>query len=226
MARIKLSPLIASINGKVGMSVFQDGKSGTILRQKAIPRNRNTASQVYKRSILNVVKSKWQNLSTAQKNSWIALTNFMQKKQKKNATKVLTPYELFVQYNFIRVQADTAELLLTTLETDVIFDFYIEVDTLTSVLFKLYLETQSQNLNAYTSVYISKAVRSSSALPKSSVRYIFSYFEIGNTFDLTTEYINLFGTLPEAGQKVLMKFVAFSPNSGWLSKVVYKELTF
>ncbi len=224
MARIKLSPIIASINGKVGNAVFQTGKSGTILRERVIPRNRNTVLQRQKRNLLQTTKSEWQTLSTDQKNSWVALAAFMLKKQKHSATRSLTAYELFIQSNFIRNQSEIPSKLLTTLETATIISWYQEVDTLTALSFKMYLETSTQGAVTYSAFYISKPFRQSSAIAKSSVRYIDSIYDNFGTLDLTDNYKSLFGSLPVSGQKVLIKRVAFLPNSGWISKVYYEEI--
>lgn len=225
MARIKLSPIIASINGKLGNAVFQGGKSGIILREKVKPRNLNTTKQVASRNRLSTVKSSWQNLTSAQRDSWISFASFYQKKTKHNSTKVLTAYELFIQHNTIRIQGDFDILLLTTF-------FITSVDkTLqslnlvspTELRYNLDIVPEGEVDNAV--VYISKPFRQSANIAKSEVRFILAQAnEIGN-LDITSAYLDLFKRLPESGEKVLIKTIGFSETSGWISKPNFEEIT-
>ena len=223
MARVKLSPIISSIKGKLGNSVFQGGKSGIILREKVIPRNRRTQLQIQKRALLQATKSEWQELTTTQKDSWTALANFMKQKQKNDATKVLTPYELFIQSNFTRNQADIPTIQQTPLETATIVAYYQEVSNLTPTKFEMYLETRAQGTKTYSSLYLSRPFRQSAAISRSEVRYIDTIYDSYGDLDITAKYLSLFGTLPISGQKLLLKRVSFLPDSGWISKVYFEE---
>lgn len=223
MARIKLSPFISSINGKLGNAVFQAGKSGIILRQKVKPRNPQTQSQSFARNRLASVKALWQNLLSSEKDTWISFASFFKKSSKNNTTKFLTPYELFIQANTIRIQGVFDPLLSTTLETQsvesVSASAFLQVDN----LLRIDAEVSPAVIIKYKAVYISKPHRQSASIAKSEVRFIFAGPNDGSIIDITDSYLKLFNTLPNVGDKVLIKAIGFLENSGWTSKPTYIE---
>lgn len=226
MARVKLSPIISSINGKLGNAVFQGGKSGIILREKVKPRNLNTAKQVAARNRLSTIKRVWQNLTTTQKNSWLSFASFYLKKTKFNSTKVLTGYELFIQYNTVRVQGDFDPLETTTFETTSIdlveIDLSLPISTQLTVQIDIIPEDEVDNY----ALYMSKPFRQSSSIAKSEVRFIKSNPNPQTTLDITQLYLDLFARLPVVGEKVLVKTIGFSSTSGWNSKPNFQEKSF
>lgn len=224
MARVKLSPVITSINGKLGNAVFQGGKSGIILREHVIPRNANTQLQRKARGLLNSVKSEWQGLGTAGRNSWIAFASFVQKKQKHNNTKSLSPYELYIQSGYLHNQGDYTSAFITSLETAAVVSFFTDIQTLTSVLFIIYVEITVLTGDVITSIYLSRPYRQSAAIPKSSLRYVATTAINGDSLDVTDKYLELFGTLPVSGQKILVKRIAFLEFSGWVSNEFIEEI--
>ncbi len=225
MARVKLSPIISSINGKLGNAVFQGGKSGIILREKVKPRNLNTAKQVAARNRLSTIKRAWQNLNTTQRNSWVSFASFYQKKTKFNSTKILTAYELFIQHNTIRLQGDFDILETTTFEvtsTDLFeIDLSLPISTQLTIQVDIIPEDEVDNY----AVYISKPFRLSASIAKSEVRYLISGANPQATLDITQLYLDLFARIPEVGDKVLVKTIGFSELSGWNSKPNFQELT-
>ncbi len=225
MARVKLSPIIASINGKIGNAVFQGGKSGIILREKVQPRNRNTTKQVQARNRLSTIKRAWQSLNTTQRDSWISFASFYQKKTKHNSTKILTGYEVFMQHNSVRYQGNYDILETTTFEVYSIdlVDAYLSLPIPSQLNFEVAIVPEDDVNNV--AVYISKPFRQSSSIAKSEVRFILSQANPIELTNITSLYLDLFQRLPQSGEKVLLKIVGFSNTSGWTSKQNYQEIT-
>lgn len=224
MARIKFSPLISSIKGKLGNAVFQGGKSGFILRTKAQPRNKNTASQVKARGRMIQVKTLWQNLTTLEKNSWIAFANFYRKTTKFNSTKILSAYELFIQYNTIRLQGDVTPLLTTNFSVFTVDFFDINLKIWYGNDLLLSVEAIGFPTGEKIAVYLSEPFRESSAIAKSKLKYIATGSNDISDLDLSTMYVDLFKRLPSVGDKVLIKIIAYSSFSGWSSKPYFEEI--
>jgi len=224
MARVKLSPIISSINGKLGNSVFQGGKSGIILREKVQPRNRNTTKQVQARNRLSTVKRAWQSLSSASKNSWISFASFYQKKTKFNSSKILTAYEAFIQHNTVRYQGNYDILETTTFEVWSVdfIDQHLTKPLPTQLNFNCAIVPEDDIDNM--AVYMSKPFRQSASIAKSEVRYILSNANPIESTNITDLYLALFQRLPQSGEKVLIKIVGFSQTSGWTSKPVFEEI--
>jgi hypothetical protein len=223
MARIKLSPLITSINGKLGNAVFQGGKSGIILRQKVTPRKTDTSKQVAARNRLATVKSTWQNLNDTQRDSWISFASFYQKKTKFNSTKILTPYEVFMQHNTIRYQGDYDILEQTTFEVTSVDMVDIEIYFDSPIILMLSLAMVPEDFIDNVAVYITKPFRKSAAIAKSELRFLTAELNPIQDLDITSKYLDLFKKLPELGQKVLVKMIGFSETSGWTSKPNFEE---
>lgn len=224
MARIKLSPIISSINGKLGNAVFQGGKSGLILREKVQPRNRNTTKQVQARNRLSTIKRAWQNLNTASRDSWLSFASFYQKKTKHNSTKVLTAYELFIQHNSIRFQGDFDILELTTFEVFSVDLTDVNLVLTTPIQLKMDLAIVPEDDVDNVAIYISKPFRQSASIAKSEVRFILSQLNPLELTDITALYLALFQRLPQSGEKVLIKSIGFSQTSGWNSKPNFQEI--
>lgn len=224
MARIKLSPLISSINGKLGNAVFQGGKSGIILREKVIPRRRDTTKQVIARNRLSSTKALWQNLTTTEKDSWVSFANFFKKSTKNNSTKFLSAYELFMQANTIRLQGSFDPLLETTFQTEALESVQFSMFRQAGDLLKSDLEISPADVIEYRVLYASKPHRQSASIPKSEVRFLKIAVNDGTIMDITTEYLDVFKTLPSVGDKVLLKGVGFLFNSGWTSKAQFEEV--
>ncbi len=219
MARVKLSPIISAINGKLGNVVFQENKSGIILRERIKPRNPNTAAQVASRSRLASVKTAWQVLTTANRDSWIALAQFFNKKTKFNQQKSLTAYELFIQHNAVRDQGNFDILENTTLFVDNVDAFTAELRITVGGLLNIELEAIGMDFTSNIAFYLSRPFRASASIPKSELRFIGTFVNDGSTNDITTKYQELFKTIPTPDQIVLVKMVGFAQESGWISRV-------
>jgi len=62
------------MSGKLNGSVAVRGKGGDYIRNRVIPTNANTPSQVVVRQLFAVVSKLWSNLTEAQRNSWNSAT--------------------------------------------------------------------------------------------------------------------------------------------------------
>lgn len=225
MARVKFSPIISSINGKLGNAVFQGGRSGAILREKVKPINRKTEKQVAARNRLSGIKAIWQGLTTTEKDSWISFANFFKQSTKHNITKFLSAYELFIQANTIRTQGPFDALLETTFQTEALEGGEAEVRLFADNTLRVDLAISPQTVITNGALYVSKPFKQSQHIAKSEVRFIQTYLNDGGFLDITDIYLNIFKRLPQAGEKVLVKGIGFLDNSGWTSKPLFLEDT-
>jgi hypothetical protein len=225
MARIKLSPIISSINGKLGNAVFQGGKSGIILREKVKPRNLNTPRQVQARNRISTVKATWQNLNESQRNSWIGFAAFYKKKTKNNSTKTLSAYELFIQHNTVRVQGNYDILETTTFELTTLQLTEVAVSIALVGQITIKVDMVPEDFIDNVAMYISKPFRQSANIAQSEVRYVATSKAFDNALNITDIYLSLFGRLPQVGEKVLVKAIGFKDLSGWTSKPNFQEKT-
>lgn len=224
MARIQTSPIITSIKGKLGNSVFQTGKSGIILREKVKPNDRKTEDQIKARIRLHAIKSFWQNLTSAQRNTWIALSDFMKQKQKNDATRILSPYNLFMQSNIVRNLVFNTEQLTTSLDVPTVLGYNTEIDYPINPSFTWLVDTSITGGTATTAFFISKPYRQSATIPNSAVRYATYFDENFQSRNIADFYTNKFGILPVSGQKVRIKLIAFYEDDGWIGTSFYMDV--
>ncbi len=223
MARIKLSPIISEIKGKIGNIVFQGGRSGIIIRERVVPRNRSTPAQTRSRTILTRVKGAWQTLTTTQRSQWLSLASYFNKPTKFNAQKVISAYELFIQHNTIRIQGNYDILESTTSEIQTVTQTNITFQLRNDgrILFDAGISPIDDIDNI--AVYISRPFRGSAAIPKSEARFFISSSNEIETRNIAEEYLEKYNVRPVAGQKILFKIVGFQTNSGWVSKPFFIE---
>lgn len=72
MARIAFNPMAEEITGKLAGSVFQDSYFGMQVRGLPRPRNPRTPYQQLRRGDFRFLSAGWRNLTTSEKNTWIA----------------------------------------------------------------------------------------------------------------------------------------------------------
>jgi hypothetical protein len=113
MAKIKLSPLLTSISGSVAGSTFQRSLGGHILRSKPLKRNVLSEKIQISKAYMSQVIAAWHNLTSAQQTAWYQYANFSPFGQKKEKSRALSGYNLFVKYNCIRLAAGLSILNAT-----------------------------------------------------------------------------------------------------------------
>ena len=113
MARITMSALISDISGKVNGSVFQRCQSGLIMRNQGGKINSNGVRSNLHKNGLSSVQSAWQTLSDTERLLWQTYAVWLNKKQKKNPSKIINGHQLFININSIRYDLAVNNFLFT-----------------------------------------------------------------------------------------------------------------
>jgi hypothetical protein len=99
MTRVKLSAHITDLSGSTSGTTFQRGLSGTIMRNRPNPVNKDTLSQQSLRSINKIIYLSWQSQSPSFRQTFNTFAQFLQVPQKNNTSKILSGYSLFYKIN-------------------------------------------------------------------------------------------------------------------------------
>jgi hypothetical protein len=99
MALIKLSTGFAQISGKIGGTVFTKQKSGQIMKTNAYSLPQFSIRQSAQQARISLVPSRWQLLTTAEKNDWNTLALDYPYTNKVGDTAYYSGYALFLQFN-------------------------------------------------------------------------------------------------------------------------------
>jgi len=105
MARVTLSPFFTSIQGSVGNATFQKSQGGYILRTKPLAPASLSESQYRAKRYLRLVQKAWYDLSDTNRNKYINYVKLRPALMRKNRSLHLSPYNLFLRYNLIRLHA-------------------------------------------------------------------------------------------------------------------------
>lgn len=215
MARVKYSPIIDSINGKIANVVFQDGKAGAIVRNRVVPANPNTAAQANARGILSLISKSWAALSDAQRTSWDTAAASPEWRQTNAYGEgfQLSGEQLFIKLN--SVIEFVQESTLTSPPSKATFDS-ITIGALTAAagtpaLSLAFSGTLSSNFqfNILASPQVSQGNMSSKSVRFSSINTTSGTTPI----NLLSAYTNKFGTLV-AGKKIFVKLEIISDLTG------------
>lgn len=70
MGKVKYASFIQDVRGLVGDAVFQKNKAGNTIRERVVPVNPRSSSQVAVRSNLSVLSKAWSGLTDSQRSQW------------------------------------------------------------------------------------------------------------------------------------------------------------
>lgn len=215
MARVKYSPIIDSVNGKIANVVFQDGKAGAIVRNRVVPANPNTAAQASARNILSSVSKAWAGLTDAQRGAWDTAAASSEWRQTNGYGEgfQLSGEQLYIKLN--SVIDFIQETRLTTPPSKATFDS-ITLGALTAAAGTPALSLAfSGTLSSNFQFMISASPQVSQGnMSSKSVRFSNINNTTGTTpLNLLTAYTTKFGTLV-AGKKIFVRMEIASDLTG------------
>jgi hypothetical protein len=98
MARIKLSPLLASIRGSIGSLTFANSQGGYVVKAKPLNLNRKTAFQLKTRNYLSHARNTWHSFSDEKKSEWSNMAAIAAARQKNDRRRSMSGYTYFMKY--------------------------------------------------------------------------------------------------------------------------------
>ena len=216
MARIKTSGLITDIRGKVGGSIFQGFKGGISIRSSITPINKLSQIQLRTRQITSELQDAWRDLTAVQRQLWELYTQNILVHQKHNNQKSISGHQFFLKCNHYRVQYG-----LTPFNEPNIGQAILENATYTiyRTSNKIFIKANRNFTPAdeFIVFYITQPLNNSIHNRDSILKLIKLTTTLNDTFDITSYYLELFGSLPNVGDWVLIKSAVASNISGLLT---------
>ncbi|MEE8209004.1 MAG: hypothetical protein V3T88_08665 [Nitrosomonadaceae bacterium] len=213
MAKVKLSYLVSDIRGKIGGTVFQQSRGGLIIRNQPGKINRNSNRDTTSRNVLNSVVANFDRLSVSNQLVWTRFVEFSELKQKRTKDLFVSGRDAFIKFNYYRLRY--AFPILTTPEfvkcvaTPVTIDISTTGAVLTITTSRAMIPAEEFIILSLTNVY-----RSAVNNPGSAFKLIVFATTATNTFDVTAEYLAIFGITPQPGQRIFMQYTNASLQSG------------
>lgn len=156
MAKINLSSLLSHIGGSVGSSTFQNTKHGYIVRNKPIPRNPETSSQLLNRNIFAQLSIAWANADQTTRNYYENAYKTSVWKGEMSKKAVTSARQLFIAFNYFRLYNNYT--LLTSFTAPISYSFrpqlFVAVES-GKLLFWSYPIGASDENNIMFNVYVS-----------------------------------------------------------------------
>lgn len=205
MALIKLSGVASQIQGKVGGSVFQTGKSGQILRNQPRPTNSNSYLQNRIRNITYYLQNRWRNLTVAQRTEWDLWAKWLKVEQNNISGRFIDGQQAYIRTNFYRYFYNE------TILDNPVFQPY-DHDPLTIYLqrfagfFFVVTDDINLDLTSYLIISVSLKINPSINNPGNRMKLIYHQLTHAVSQDIQLEYYNIFGMLPNTNDYVFVKW--------------------
>lgn len=103
MARVMFTAIVADIKGKLSGSVFQGGRTGTIIRNNSYGGGRKTDRWAQRRATLGYLSAYFRDLTSLQKNAWTAFGGGVTSFGPFGGTHNLTGQQAFIKCNANRL---------------------------------------------------------------------------------------------------------------------------
>jgi len=204
MARIKPSVVVADIRGKIQGSIFQASNAGLVLKSNRKRVNKNSLSQSLVKSITAALQSQWQQLSTANRDTWNAFATFAKIQHRNNAAFFINAQQAFIKINAIRIRYGLAILnppdFSKCVTLSVSFTVALNGAALELTASRL-IDSSVEFVVCFITVPVSAAINN----PGSRFKILVFTTTTDTTFDITASYIAVFGRAPVPGETIFTR---------------------
>ena len=203
MARIVYSGLVTHISGSVGGSTFQRNGYGFSIKNKPLISKPLSREQMLRQSLLAQVVSSWNNLQNSDRSTWNAFAASYPQYANHNNNSRLNGYNLYSKINFFNLLSGNTFMNSPSM-------VWYSPDALTPSLYiwhgSFFIQTEfaTSEGNYIVLYFISRIQRSGTNFIGTKTRLLFSDFSNTNSFNITSLYNNLFGSVPIAGDRLFL----------------------
>ncbi len=213
MARVTYGALVTQLRGSIGGTVFQGSAYGHTAKNTPNMTRPNTAAQdVIKRAVVRCVQ-RWANLLPAYRLNWNSYAAAYPQYAKFNAGSQLSGYAVFLKRNMIAEITGVLSLdnpsLIATVDSTL-------APTLVLVGGDLVLTFNAVPAPSDISgfIFASPPTPSNKPIRNNQLRFLLATTYATADVSLLASYVNLYGRLPIAGEKVLLVFQNAGNNTG------------
>jgi hypothetical protein len=213
MARIIYSALVENIKGSIAGTTFQSNKYGYTAKKKPNMIKPRSETQQRQQHYMSLAVSAWKALTSAQRTDWETWAATYPQYAKFNPAAELSGYAVFVRVHILRFMAGLA------VDTNPTYTSY-STDTLTYVLsrypsyFQVEVYSTLEDENWRINFSLSRPFQATQTNIGSKCRYIDTYSNLTDDFQVTTKYLELYGSLPNVGNFVALRTKVFGKDNG------------
>ncbi len=225
MARITYGAMIDSINGSIGGTTFQTNRYGFSVKRKPSPSKPNTPSQNSRKTAITIVQQNWIGLTAANRTAWNTYATTFPRPTRLNPDSNLNGFNFFSAYHLLRIQLQPTILAdpsavqqtLSFVQTDIVNAASVltwDSDvTLSGAFWRALL-------------YMSRVISPTTQLRRNRLRYIHgASVDDDVSLVVTTEYTDIFGSLPAVGEVVMVQEIWLHINNGQIFEGLLQRIT-
>jgi len=224
MARIKTSGIISDIRGKIGGSVFQRGNGGLILRSGTTPVNKKSNRTEFSKSVQSSVRASWLALTSDQRQVWASFMQYKTVSQLNNAELFLSGQQYYMKCQYYRLYVGFSALTVPGFKqpTNLPRTFTIDMSGGQLIVTDPNGATPT---SMFQFIFLTGTVPPSVNNPSNRLRAIPVQFFNAVTYDISTEYISIFGALPSSGDELFIKQASIDVPTGFNYPFITTKIT-
>lgn len=213
MAKIKLSPWLSDIRGKIGSAVFQNSRGGLIVRNQGAKINKFTNRESVSRSVTSSLQAQWVNLTPAQREIWTKIVLYQNLNQKRGNKIQITGQNAFIKFNYYRIRYNISILTEPEFEKCAINPIIVSVGLLGDQLI-ITANRDLDSTNEFIILSLTNIYNPTINNPGSAFKLIIFETTDTDTFNITPQYEETFGRVPVTSDIIFIKYTNSDKNSG------------
>lgn len=215
MARIIFSALVESIRGSIAGTTFQRNKYGYSAKKKPRITKPNTPYQNRQKRYLSAATKSWRERTEAIRTSWETWAATYPSYARNNPSAILSGYAVYVKQSVYNLMFSGAVYEFSpnfTLQPDDTVDFSLQLNAGALEL----VASSALDSEAWRwLIFVSRPLSSAQLFVGTKPRLLPFFIEnFSGTYDITSEYISLFGVLPQENERVAVEWIEFVQING------------
>lgn len=222
--KAKFGAIVTEGRGKLSGHVFQQGRSGQIIKTKTSPLLRNSTKQQHQRALLSTISSKWKGLSVEQRYMWNEAVVYFKNTNVFGLSVVKSGFNLFLQQSLYVKLAYNTYLTVPSVPVEKKV-FTIAAATSYDSLNAIYINLPNTDYaGSNVLVYATPVIPDGVSNYRNYIKSIGVQSVAGSIVNIVDNYIAAFGSQPLAGNVYVELRGVFL--SGQTTLLVGKVLTY
>lgn len=226
MAKILFGNGVAEIRGSQAGTTYSRNRGGAYTRNRVTPLNPQSSAQQAVRSAMSVLTTAWGiDLSQAQRDSWTAFGLAWPTTDVFGATTVLSGLQMYVRQNTPLIFAELPRIddAPINLDVEALLSLSAVVDVSAATMLLTFTPTPLA-ANSFLQIYATPLLSPGIAYVKNKLRLIATQDAAeASPVDAKVPWVDAFGTLPIAGQKIVFQARVLNGDNGTFSTALQAE---
>jgi hypothetical protein len=223
MARVQLSALLNSISGNLSGSTFFRTRHGIVLSNRRHSSQSPRSHHFLKHASLIRVTSLWFSLSTSVRSQWTQFARFARVRSRPDSPGFLSARQLFVHVNYIRFYQGIPAITAPVFEAFQLASASIS-SLVTTATLVITFNRSFVAADEFPILYLS-CIKNETSSPFRSTKHLMLLYPANSaTFDITSSWSSVYGSLPSVGQFISYRLALASVTSGLIRELEISQI--